>query len=391
MDALIYLSCGVIAVLHPVEYMDELFHAPMVERYLEGYWMEWDPKITTLPGVYVIMVAVLKVTQIHKVLGVLISCRAVNSFCYGVFIRRLAVLDVQNQDLVMLLPPLFFTSFLFYTDPLATITVLISYKLLRSNRPYLSACIGALSVLCRQTNIIWIGASVLYQLIFQSNSKTVMSLARYCFKNASRILIEYGVHLIVCITFCMFVVYNGGVVVGDKIHHTPVLHISQVCYLSLILAIYLPIDINSAARSIKSLCSLLGLGMILICSYIVKYYSYEHPFLLSDNTHYTFYIWRYLKEVNIYLAPLYVASLFYLYHRFSYKPLIFYSWLLCSAVALVPAQLIEPRYFIMPMIFYMVQDGKKASRLRIGCLVVLNVATVVVFGWRPYKGIAFMW
>jgi alpha-1,2-glucosyltransferase len=170
-----------------------------------------------------------------------------------------------------------------------------------------------------------------------------------------------------------------------------VLHISQIFYLSLILSLYLPLDTSSFSKSLKSVSSLLGIFLVCICGYCIKYYSYEHPFLLSDNTHYTFYLWRYLKTVNIYLSPIYSISLFYLYHRLSTKPLIFLTWLLCSILVLVPAQLIEPRYFIMPMIFYILHDSKRPSKLRIAALAVLNIGTVVMFAWRPYKGIAFMW
>jgi alpha-1,2-glucosyltransferase len=391
MDALVYFCYGVVAMHHTKPYMDEVFHVPMVEKYLEGRWMEWDNKITTFPGVYVIMVGILKAIQVHKGIGVLMAGRGINCLSYGVFNSWFPVMEKNRQDLILLLPPLFFTSFLFYTDTLATITVLISWKLIMSNRHYLSALMGGVSVLCRQTNIIWLAAFVLSQLIYHSNSQKLSSLLKYSLKNLDKILSDYIFHILIGIGFCIFVIYNGGIVVGDKAHHTPVLHISQIFYLSLILSLYLPLDTSSFSKSLKSVSSLLGIFLVCICGYCIKYYSYEHPFLLSDNTHYTFYLWRYLKTVNIYLSPIYSISLFYLYHRLSTKPLIFLTWLLCSILVLVPAQLIEPRYFIMPMIFYILHDSKRPSKLRIAALAVLNIGTVVMFAWRPYKGIAFMW
>lgn len=33
---------------------DEPFHVPQTQRYCEGRWREWDPMITTLPGLYLL-------------------------------------------------------------------------------------------------------------------------------------------------------------------------------------------------------------------------------------------------------------------------------------------------------------------------------------------------
>jgi len=33
-------------------YMDEIFHIPQAQRYCAGQLEEWDPKITTFPGLY---------------------------------------------------------------------------------------------------------------------------------------------------------------------------------------------------------------------------------------------------------------------------------------------------------------------------------------------------
>ena len=35
-------------------YMDEIFHVPQTQRYCHGDFAYWDPKITTLPGLYVL-------------------------------------------------------------------------------------------------------------------------------------------------------------------------------------------------------------------------------------------------------------------------------------------------------------------------------------------------
>ncbi|KAM9071372.1 dol-P-Glc:Glc(2)Man(9)GlcNAc(2)-PP-Dol alpha-1,2-glucosyltransferase isoform 2-T2 [Megaptera novaeangliae] len=43
-------------------YMDEIFHLPQAQRYCEGHFSlsQWDPMITTLPGLYLLSVGVVK-------------------------------------------------------------------------------------------------------------------------------------------------------------------------------------------------------------------------------------------------------------------------------------------------------------------------------------------
>jgi alpha-1,2-glucosyltransferase len=38
------------SVIEP--YMDEIFHIPQAQTYCDFKFMEWDPKITTFPGLY---------------------------------------------------------------------------------------------------------------------------------------------------------------------------------------------------------------------------------------------------------------------------------------------------------------------------------------------------
>ncbi len=56
------LSAFIFMVINTVQsepYMDEIFHIPQARKYCNGKFTEWDPKITTLPGLYVISVGIL--------------------------------------------------------------------------------------------------------------------------------------------------------------------------------------------------------------------------------------------------------------------------------------------------------------------------------------------
>ena len=49
------MTASIFTVMHstnPHPYMDEIFHIPQAQKYCNGTYDEWDPKITTLPGLY---------------------------------------------------------------------------------------------------------------------------------------------------------------------------------------------------------------------------------------------------------------------------------------------------------------------------------------------------
>lgn len=78
-------------------------------------------------------------------------------------------------------------------------------------------------------------------------------------------------------------------------------------------------------------------------------YSLDHPFLLSDNRHYPFYVWQRLLSrvyVRAGLAPAYVYCGWLVASRLRRrKPAL---WVLtyagAAAVVLVPSPLVEPRW-----------------------------------------------
>jgi len=44
----------------PEPYMDEIFHIPQARAYCAGNYTQWNPKITTLPGLYLFSVGLLR-------------------------------------------------------------------------------------------------------------------------------------------------------------------------------------------------------------------------------------------------------------------------------------------------------------------------------------------
>ncbi len=205
--------------------------------------------------------------------------------------------------------------------------------------------------------------------------------------------------------FAAFVVANGGIVVGDKAHHAPVRHLAQPLYCLLYCTAYLapalwsPAALRSAAQTLRnSLRSAPGrtaaalAGATAAATAAVHTGTLVHPFLLADNRHYTFYIWRRLVNATPWaryaLLPAYLyagwAAAAALSHRRA-------TWVLAlagaAAAVLVPAHLVELRYFTMPfyMLFLHMRTPPPAALAAIVLLfAAANAATIYLFLARPY-------
>jgi len=137
------------------------------------------------------------------------------------------------------------------------------------------------------------------------------------------ILAQAGPYAIVFLLFGSFVYWNGGIVLGDKSNHVPSLHIPQAYYFigcstlfgwPALLSGPGPVALakgvwsrmfGATGRTAISIILSVAMGIT------VHVFTIHHPFLLSDNRHYTFYVWRrvfLLHSVVPYLfAPAYLA------------------------------------------------------------------------------------
>ncbi|VDN30986.1 unnamed protein product [Cylicostephanus goldi] len=94
-----------------------------------------------------------------------------------------------------------------------------------------SVGLSSLAVLTRQTNIVWAGFSAAIRLFRGiDTSKPFSSLVHSLISLASFIILAFS--------FVVFVFINGGIVLGDASAHHPRLHLAQLLYLTLFIAIH---------------------------------------------------------------------------------------------------------------------------------------------------------
>lgn len=190
----------------PEPYLDEVFHVRQALAYWKHRWLEWDPKITTPPGLYLVsylagtffcsifrcssrlsapdmrytnglvLFNLLPIT-LRKVLKKLWQIEAPEQ-ATGVASCKTGICEWQLNLTALnicMFPPLFFFSGLYYTDLAALLIVLHVYghdlqrqcdaanagpgptfRNIFSRETSLVVMLGLLALLFRQTNIFWV-------------------------------------------------------------------------------------------------------------------------------------------------------------------------------------------------------------------------------------------
>lgn len=224
---------------------------------------------------------------------------------------------------------------------------------------------------------------------------TTISLVTSAFDALPELLLDLWPHLALLASFAAFVVWNGGVVLGDKRNHVAGLHLPQLLYLwpCFIFFSWPTVLPQLANRSLllRRTPRFWLVGMTMVCMLtVVHLNTVVHPFLLADNRHYTFYVfkilrltpWLWYASVPVYAICAWL-SVQALASKAGYSggPGVKASrgrrmstssgrgdsvqleadanrisfllvWLLSTALSLITAPLVEPRYFIVPWLMW---------------------------------------
>ncbi|KIY45502.1 glucosyltransferase [Fistulina hepatica ATCC 64428] len=424
-------------------YMDEPFHIPQAQAYCKGNFYTWDPKLTTPPGLYIWSLFLHYASSLDCSDSFLRLTVTIFLLCLPNAIDRLINVHRHAEPslwwspssesiVISTFPIAWFFGFLYYTEIPSLLFVSYTVVAAMSGRNWLAALIGLLSCTFRQTNIVWTlyayAAGQLLRLKARQRRNSKESKLRKFYDppalsasfgdlpkviaSAFRILPDVIVPFIpyagTLAVFAAFVIWNGGIVLGDKSNHIPVLHIPQMYYfISFCTALGWPVLISARGgvlRLAKSngkcrriLITLLLCGLM---SLSVRFNTIHHPFLLSDNRHYTFYVWRriymYRPIVPYAFVPVYLACFWAWFSRAGRDQTLLQTLILpifCLPV-LLPTPLLEPRYFLIPYILLRVQVRVPKWALTAEALwyAFVNVVTVGVFLYKPREGVGrFMW
>ncbi|CAG8670258.1 14170_t:CDS:2, partial [Acaulospora morrowiae] len=338
----------------PSPYMDEVFHVPQAQNYCEGKYSEWDPKLTTPPGLYIISNIIIYPSYVTRLVDFcsIELLRATNLlFSAGSYVLLWSILNhlhpYQNSNAravnalsLSMFPINWFFNFLYYTDSGSTFFVLLAYLLALKRKHWKSAVAAGVSVFFRQTNIIWVlfimGVSMVDTLsdndnlhihgslrsikgadvTFRTAFREIANFTMMAIRNFKLLVPIYFPYAFVFLGFIAFMKWNGGIVLGDKSNHIATIHFPQIFYFISFAAIFsASVTLrHNHTRTLISLVTLkkgLGIKLILtmsVMALLIYLYTYEHPFLLSDNRHYTFYIWKNIYRKHIIVRYLLIPA-----------------------------------------------------------------------------------
>ena len=300
--------------------------------------------------------------------------------------------QLLNAAVLSLFPVLYFFTWMYYTDPGSTFFTLLMYSLTLRKMHFLAALSGGIAIVFRQTNVIWLifcaGLAKIDILENHIKSKkyvreslntmddfeAVKLIIKSVFESFSTfttlikdIFINVFWYICILVLFMVFVYINGGIVVGDRSNHQAVFNFPQIFYFIAISAIFSFPHMISPSKLKRFLytviCKPLPCIMsIIIMIYLVRNFTYEHKYTLSDNRHYTFYVWSKIYRRHEFVK--YCLILGYLYCFYQFHQLTIHKGILwraammvCTVVVLVPQALFEFRYFIIP--FYILRLNMK--------------------------------
>jgi alpha-1,2-glucosyltransferase len=438
----VYLLPNSVASYTLILSQDEVFHIPQSLSYCRNDFHSYDPKLTTPAGLYL-----LSYPLSYFNICTTPYLRALNALAVALFLpitlyRLLQTLHGRSPQLsssqaqaainISLFPVLYFFSTLFYTDIYSTLFVLLAYLACLRGKPWISAIYCLTSLWFRQTNIIWTlflaglhGVSVLRTLnptlhdpplnssSLQDMFTTPLSLLTTTIRNLPHFLTEEIPYLLVILSFLTFLISNDfTIVLGDKSAHKFTLHTTQLLYLlgamlfftfPLLLLHLLPLPLHLSPKTL--LAALAGTGVM---AAMVLKNTYIHPYLLADNRHYVFYLFRRLllrfpPYTLLLPIPAYLTSLL-LCHR-AVAPSVTVSWgilfLFATAGTLVGAGLVEARYFLLPWLVWRVNVRERRGWVlaaEVAWYTVVNAGTLWMFlsrsfEWESDPGVAqrFMW
>ncbi|KFY62572.1 hypothetical protein V496_04512 [Pseudogymnoascus sp. VKM F-4515 (FW-2607)] len=307
---------------------------------------------------------------------------------------------------VCLFPPLFFFSGLYYTDVLSTLVIVVAYFAFQRGAGgaslrggLLAYGLGVVGLVMRQTNVFWVGVFLAGMEWIRTCTDMTAKEPNQGGQGKDKTLIERTLGP-----------YTRGELhdppleesgpLGDKSNHVATLHLTQMLYLWPFIAffsfpLFVPTIVSAFFSPTLPRASTLTWAILAIALSlgIVHFNTLIHPFTLADNRHYMFYVFRYtiLRHplIKYALAPIYVLCGWFVLHALcKHQPISFGAttssqetlrrgklsrsavrdgggkrapetktsfaliWLLTTALSLITAPLVEPRYFILPWMLW---------------------------------------
>lgn len=144
--------------------------------------------------------------------------------------------------------------------------------------------------------------------------------------------------------------------------------------------------------SLKHFMVLIFINLLLFL--LIMYQNEPHPYLLADNRHYTFYLWKRIlgKQESYFrfgLIPAYCLSAWSFISLLERKDTLLKCLIaLCTMLSIVPQKLIEFRYFIPAFVIWrlnLITNSSVCLTIEFIFNILINLLTVYIFLYVTFK------
>jgi len=359
-------------------YVDEINHLAQIKEYRAGSLIHLS-YITAGPGYHLITSQISQLFNLTSISAV----RAVSLF-YGLLLLFFSSLCLKEifQTIskyriiqIMFLPILFPYFFLIYTDVFSASLCVAAFYFLLKCRHHTAGLLSLLSIMVRQTNIVWVVSSVVYVVVRKFDLGDPL-------KSLKNISVSVIPQCIICGLFLVFIYLNEGIAMGDRGAHQSGIYFNNLFFFPLTLVVVLfPLQIANFNRIVsftkKNWLTVLG---VFVGAFV--FYLFSFGDLHVYNLGMEFARNRLLVSMteNWLLKTILFLPMFYGIVSFVLTPLMdksYYFIFFMTLAILLPSYLVEPRYYIIPIIFYQIVRVNYPPKVEMR----LALYSVILSGW----------
>ncbi len=358
----IFLSLALLMWLMAVyggdsSYADEKTHSRQINRFIKGNYSLMSD-LTTIPGYHLTIASIvsgagffidLSATREIRLVSLLVSL--ISIWIFFLISKQLGIKNPYLRTLQFIFFPISFFYFPFiYTDIFSLILVFVAFYFLLKKHYGLSTFFIFLSLLARQTNIIWVAFFWFYIYISDYGFVFSFNLLKKHLHRTIGYICTGGL-------FGLFVFLNHGIAIGDITNQQVGFHLGNVYFfLAIICILFLPVALISLVSFFKTRKIKLHRGSILniiVGGLIAMSFIFFTPALHMYNLKMRFLRNIVLQQAYHQYIFLYVLVIFFGYLtifqlKFEKKALLIFPFALAS---IIPSLLIEQRYYIIPLAF----------------------------------------
>ena len=377
---LLVFSFAFLFIMNKGLLVDEEAHYLQIKRALN-----WDfgvyNIITVIPGYHYFFAFLGWIFGIDSIRGIRFFNLVVGLISISVFLligfrisRNLGLIKGFQYAFFPILFPFFF---LIYTDVLSLLLILLSFYFVSIRRYNFAGIFGILSFFVRQNNVVWLGFIMVF-VYFDRYDKIdfgkIKDLLRECWTFILGIVIAV-----------IFFILNKGFAFGDRNMHEGGIYFGNILFaLFLFFFLFLPLNIFNFKKIIGFVKKKNWILLVILFLFIIymKFFIVNHPynFIAPD------YFLRNMM-LGYFNAGLFIKSLLFLPIAYSFLSLwvtelrrkSFYLLYLFSFLFLSPSWLIEQRYYLIPLSFFILFKKEESTFLENCTIALYFTASILLF------------